>query len=160
MLFNESFWVAISIILFMVIIFKYTKTPLDSFFIKRALSIQNKLNEALALKEEAEKLLQDQYLLYQNSTKEAEDLLALSQEEVTHMQKNAEKDLAAKLNFKKIAALEKIHTSEEKLLNKLRMEAMQLAIASSITLLHKHNFDQMNAKLIDTTIESITETFN
>ena len=157
MQFNESFWVAVATILFIVFIFKYIKGLLDSFFINRAKSIHNRLDEVVALKEEAEKLLQEQISLHKNAGQEAQKLLESATQEIVYLQQSTENNIKEKLALKKASVISRIHTNETKLLTKLRMRALQLAISSSIAVLDQKDFAQVSNKLLQDALESAAD---
>jgi len=102
MYFDEEFWVALSIVLFFVLIFKRIKNFLSNFFIDKAKSIEHKINEASLLRHEAEGLLEEYSALYKNYTEASEKVLLNAKQEINYMRQKAEKELLAKLTFKKI----------------------------------------------------------
>ena len=159
MIFNESFWVAISIILFVTFIFKYIKQPINNVLGNRISSIKNKLDESLSLKKEAETLLKQQQQLIKESAIEIEKAKRTLDEEIKLLKQNAEKTLKDKIAIKQTSILSKIETNEKKLVNQLRMQSVKLAINASLTVLHEHNFSKTNNKLIDDSLDLITKNF-
>ena len=59
-----------------------------------------------------------------------------------------------------MSVLEKIHTNEAKLLEKLRLSCLQLAIEASIKIIQTQDLDKINAKLIDESMEMVAAKFS
>ena len=65
-LFDETFWVAVSITLTLALIVKYSKDPLTHMLNNRSALISNKIAEAMSLLGEAEKLFNEQRTFIKN----------------------------------------------------------------------------------------------
>lgn len=160
MQFNESFWVALSIILFGIFISRYISKPLRELFVSRAEFISNKLKEAALLKQEANELLKESLESFNDASNVAENLLNLAEQEIICMKKAAERDLLDKLNAKKHSILNKIHANEAKFLTGIRMQAVQLSIESSLEALSKDDIEKVNSKLIKNSMKAVSTNFN
>jgi F-type H+-transporting ATPase subunit b len=156
MMFDEEFWVAVAIILFAALVFKYIRNWLKETLNQRSSLIQNKISEALSLSEEAEKLLQEQNKLYESSTQEAEELLVLAEKEVANLKDTAEKELEERLSLQTDIITTRISNNEHKLLNKLRLESVQLAIATSMAILNETKSNKVSEKLVKDSIDTIS----
>jgi F-type H+-transporting ATPase subunit b len=156
MMFDESFWVAIAIILFAALIFKSVRNYIKETLEKRSSLIENKISEALSLSEEAEKLLQEQNKLYENSTQEAEELLISAEAEVFYLKDSAEKRLEERLSLQTSIVTNRISNNERKLLTRLRLESVQLAIATSMAILNKTKSNKVSENLLKDSINTIS----
>lgn len=116
---DATAWLALSFAIFAWVLWTYGKGPflalIDSY-IERA---RNELEEARRLREEAEILLTRYEADYQNALKESEQIVARTKKHVDDMQAQAERDLAeisarherqleARLDRMKVAAVEEI----------------------------------------------------
>ena len=154
-MFNETFWVAISIVLICVIIYKYAKIPMVSFLNERSATISNKITEALFLLAEADKMLKDQKELHKKYTKQTKDLITSAKIEVALLQQRAEDEFMYKFNHKTLILENNIHENEAKLLRKLRVKAVQLAVLSCAEIIQSKGTDKMKSKLRDEAIKEI-----
>ena len=155
MLFDESFWVAFSIVFFIALVFRSIKKSLGAFFDSRVFAIEHKLGHSLSLKKEAEDLLEEHRRLHQNATKEVEELLKSAEKEVAHMKQVAEKKMLDVFSAKKVEILSKIENTEHEFLNKLRLKAIKIAMSVSVATLYENNFEKLNSSLIHSAINSV-----
>lgn len=160
MQFNESFWVAFSIILFGIFILKYIKAPLEEFLANRADSISSKLKEAALLKYEASKLLEDSLKSYNHAGVAAKEMLDLAVKEVSSMRMASEKELVDKIKIKKNIALSKIQANEAKFLMKMRIRAVELTVSSGLKLLVEGGEEKVNYNLVKNSIDILSNNFN
>ena len=155
MVFDESFWVAVSIVFFAVLVFKSIKKSLGVLFANRVSTIEDKLIYSLSLRKEAEDLLEEHEKLHQNAKKEVEELLKSAEKEVAHMKLVSEKKMLDVLAAKKTEMLSKIDNTEHEFLNNLRLKSVKMAMSVSVATLYENNFEQLNNSLIHNTINSI-----
>ena len=155
MLFDESFWVAVSIIFFVALIFKSIKKSLGAFLASRAFLIENQLRQSIALKKEAEDLLEEHIKLHHNAKQEVEGLLKSAKKEVDHMKEVAEKKMLDAFEAKKVEMLSKIENNEHDFLNQLRLKAVNIAMSVSVATLYENNFEQLNNSIVHKTLNSI-----
>ncbi len=154
-MFNETFWVAVSIVLICAIIYKYSKGPMLAFLNERSAAISNKITEALSLLDEAEKMLKEQRELHKSYTKQTKDLLVSAEMEIAQIQQRAEKEFTEKLNHKTSVIEAAIHNNETRLLRKLRAEAVQLAVLTCTEILLSESSDKAKSKLRNEAIKEI-----
>lgn len=154
MVFDESFWVAVSIVFFVALIFKSIKKSLGVLFANRVSTIENKLSYSLSLRKEAEDLLEEHKKLHQNAKTEVEELLKSAEKEVAHMKLVAEKKMSDVLAAKKTEMLSKIDNTEHEFLNNLRLKAVKMAMSVSVAALYENNFEQLNNSLMHKTVNS------
>ena len=155
MLFDENFWVAFSIIFFIILVSKSIKNSLTASFNDRISSIKYKLDHSFSLKKEAEDLLDEHKKLHKNVTKEVEELLKSAEKEVAHMKLMSEKKMLEIFVTKKIEMLSKIENTEQEFLNKLRLKAIKIAISVSVAALYENDFERLNNSLICNAINSV-----
>ena len=159
MMLDEHFWVAISIIIFIALVYKYLKKFLNTSLKARENAIHQKLKDAIALSEAAEKLLQEHRLLHVSAEKEAKYILSSALTEVAYLKSSAEKDLDMMLKGKSSSMADRIHNNEASLLERLRLESLDLAIRTTVAILQIHGSKGINSKLLDDSIIAINNKF-
>lgn len=152
---SEHSWVAVSIIIFMLLAFKHIRKFLVESLDNRENSIRLKLEEAISLSNEAEKLLQEHRLKHKNSDKDVKEIQSSAEAEVKYLKANAEKEFEEKLKAKKSNILNRISNKESKTLEKMRLESIQLAIKTSILIIQEHNSKEVTEKVLKDSINSI-----
>ena len=159
-MFNESFWVAVAIVIFVALVFKRVKAAMDEFLDSRSASIKHRIEEVISLCNEAEKLLQEQRDLHEKSAEVIASSLVATEKEVKQIKDNATKELANKLTQKTSSVMNRIHGDEAKLLIKLRLKAVKLAISTSMIILNSHGSDKVNSNLLDESLDAMSTKFS
>ena len=154
-MFNESFFFAIASGLFIILAFKYAKSFIMSVIEGRIQTIHDKLDEALLISKESEKLLKEYQDLYNSSQKMTKDLSASTKSEIAQLKLQAEQEIESKLQHKTEIIVNKIRFNELKLLSAMRLESVQLAIKTSIIILNSYK-----NKLQDGFVEEAISTFS
>lgn len=156
-----EFWVLISFLLFMGIIF-YLGVPamIGKSLDDRGEAIRKELDDARRLREEAQKLLAD----YQRRSKEAEDeakgIIEQAKREAEALAADSKKSLAESLERRTKAAEEKIARAEAQATSEVRAAAVDAAMAAAQKILAgKTTGDAANA-LIDESIRNLKGRLN
>ncbi len=156
MSFDESFWVAFSIVAFAILVFKHIKNPIFMMLDSKSATIKGRIHEAELLKQEAEHTLEEVNRLSKLAIDETKKMLADTEKEVEFLKQSAMKNLQEKIESKRKVFENKIKVAESLALEKLRKEAVNIAVTSAIKLLKENNeFDKVNLKLIDNSIKHL-----
>ncbi len=156
MSFDESFWVAFSIVAFAILVFKHIKNPIFIMLDSKSATIKGRIHEAELLKQEAEHTLEEVNRLSKLAIDETKKMLADTEKEVEFLKQSAMKNLQEKIESKRKVFENKIKVAESLALEKLRKEAVNIAVTSAIKLLKENNeFDKVNLKLIDNSIKHL-----
>ncbi len=152
---DATFWTAVAFVIFGLAVgrqvFRAVTTGLD----KRAEEIRKELEEAEALRVEAQKMLADHKRKQRDSEKEAEDMLAHAKAESQRMREKAQQDLEADLKRREQVALDKIAQAEANALKEIRSQAVELAVAATAKLL-RENLDKATADdLVQSAIDDL-----
>ncbi len=152
---DPTFWTAVAFVIFFLAVgrqlFKAATTGLD----KRSEEIRKELEEAEALRVEAQKMLADHKRKQRDSEKEAEEMLAHAKAESQRMREKAQKDLEADLKRREQVALDKIAQAEVNALKEVRSLAVELAVAATAKLLSE-NLDKATADdLVQSAIDDL-----
>ena len=153
---NTDFVVSIAFLIFIGILV-YFKVPglVGGMLDKRAQSIQDELNEAKALREEAQSLLASYERKQKEVQEQAERIVAAAKEEATNAAAAAKDDIAKSIERRLAAAEEQIANAEATAVKEVRDQAISVAIGAARDVIAK----QMDAKaagaLIDNAIDTV-----
>ncbi|WP_037293782.1 F0F1 ATP synthase subunit B [Roseobacter sp. CCS2] len=155
---NTDFVVLIAFVIFIGILL-YFKVPglVGGMLDKRADSIKAELDEAKALREEAQSLLAS----YERKQKEVQEqsarIVAAAKEEATNAATAAKDDIAKSITRRLAAAEEQIASAEASAVKEVRDQAIAVAVGAAKDVIAK----QMDAKsagaLIDDSIATVAE---
>lgn len=155
---NTDFVVLVAFIIFIGILL-YFKVPgaITGMLDKRADSIKSELNEARALREEAQALLASYERKQKDVQAQADRIVAAAKEEATNAAAAAKADIAASITRRLAAAEDQIAGAEAAAIKEVRDQAVTVAIAVAKDVLA----EQMDAKaagaLIDASIDTVSE---
>ncbi len=155
MLGDPSFWVFVALVVFLGLAGWKGLRPIINALDARAERIRQSLEEAQALREEAQRTLADYKRKQREALKDAQDILAHAESEAKRIREEGRKDIEAALQRREALAMEKIAQAEAKALQEVRAQAVDLAIAATAELL-KSKIDQPRAEqLIGETINDL-----
>ncbi len=153
---NTDFVVVIAFVIFIGILV-YFKVPglVGGMLDKRAASIKSELDEAKALREEAQSLLAS----YERKQKEVQEqsarIVAAAKEEATNAAAAAKADIATSITRRLAAAQDQIASAEASAVKEVRDQAIAVAVGAAKDVIAK----QMDAKsagaLIDDSIATV-----
>ena len=158
---NTDFAVSIAFVIFIGILI-YFKVPamLTGLLDKRADAIRSELDEAKALREEAQKLLASYERKQKEVQEQASRIVAAAKEEAENAAAAAKDDIAKSITRRLTAAEEQIASAEAAAVKDVRDQAITVAVSVAKDLLAK----QMNAKtaggLIDDSISTVADRLN
>jgi F-type H+-transporting ATPase subunit b len=154
---NESFWVAASLVLLVAMIFR----PLRKIFLQaldaRTDRIRTQLAEAKRMKEEAEALLEDFRLKHQQAIQSSSELMAHTEQTITRMREQAEKELSETLDKRAALAMSRIHTYEAALLQEVKQQAVDIAVHAVMSLLRSQRTEELSSDATDQLISDINK---
>lgn len=145
---DPHFWVSLSFILFIVAIYKPASKIIVKSLDARSYKIQNELDEALKLKEEAQALLASYQRKQKEITQEAEKILASAHEESKRLLSEAEKNLEDNLNKKILVAMQKIASYENSVLQGIRLNSVDVTMTTIRKLIEENINSEMAEKLV------------
>ncbi|MGB0661220.1 MAG: F0F1 ATP synthase subunit B [Mangrovicoccus sp.] len=151
---NTNFVVLLAFLLFVGILF-YFKVPglISGMLDKRAESIQGELDEAKALREEAQTLLASYERKQKEVAEQADRIVETAKKEAKAVAEQAKLDLAASIARRMQAAEEQIATAEANAVKEVRDQAVNVAIAASRDLIK----DQMDQSRTDALFQEALE---
>lgn len=148
-------WVAAAFIIFVVLAGKPIGRALGRGLDARAERIKAQLDEARALRDEAEKLLAEHQRRQIAAVKESEAIIAHAREEAERIHRDSAANLEAALGRREKMALDKIAQAETQAVADVRNQAVAIAIAAASKLL-ADNIDTAKADaLVDESIREL-----
>ena len=155
---NTDFVVLIAFLLFIGVLV-YFKVPqlLGGMLDKRAEGIQSELDEARALREEAQTILASFERKQREVAEQAEKIVEQAKEEAVTAAEEAKKSLEESVERRLAAAGEKIASAEAVALRGVRDQAVAIAVAAAGDVLAKQMTDADAAALIQDSIKTVEE---
>ena len=153
---NTDFIVAISFLLFLGVLF-YFKVPgmIGGLLDKRAEGIQSELDEARALREEAQSLLASYERKQREVQEQADRIVQAAKESAAEAGEQAKKDLAASIERRVQAAADQIASAESAAIKKVRDEAARIAVAAAGEVIAKQMTPAKSGELVDEAIKVV-----
>lgn len=157
-LLNTDFVVTIAFVIFLGILI-YFKVPglVGGMLDKRAESIQSELNEAKALREEAQSLLASYERKQKEVQEQADRIVASAKEEATNAAAAAKDDIAASITRRLAAAEEQIASAEAAAIKDVRDQAIAVAVGAAKDVMAKQMDATSAGALIDDSIATVAD---
>lgn len=155
---DTKFYILVSLVLFFaLLIWKGVFKALGKSLDDRAETIENELNEARRLREEAQALLASYHRKQKEAEQQAEDIVAQARRDAESMAKQARKDLAEKLERRAQAAEAKIASAEAKALAEVRSRAADMAVQAAENVLRSDLKAADHKKLVAEGIKQLSQ---
>ena len=131
MFLDETAWVAIAFILFIALVWKKASKAIITILDNRSNLIQDELNEARALKEEAMEKLRQASQIQQNSTEEFEKIIKDATETAKNIKKEADIKSLEMVKRREEQAKQKIKALEDDAIKDIKRISATIAIKSA-----------------------------
>jgi F-type H+-transporting ATPase subunit b len=153
---NTDFVVLVSFIVFIGILF-YFKVPtlIGGLLDKRAIAIRSELDEARALREEAQSLLASYERKQKEVQEQADRIVAQARDEAAAVATQAKADLEKSITRRIAAAEDQIASAEAAAIKEVRDRAVAIAIAAARDVIAKQMTAADANKLIDDGIDVV-----
>ena len=152
---DPEVWVAVAFVIFIVIAAKPIARAITKGLDARAAKIKAQLDEARALREEAERLLAENQRKQREALKEAEGILARAREEAERLRREAATNLEATFARREKMAMDKIAQAEAQAVADVRNQAVDIAIAAATKLLKANIDSRKGDELVDAAIADL-----
>ena len=153
---NTDFVVLLAFILFIAVLF-YFNVPsmIGSMLDKRAADIRTELDEARALREEAQTLLASYERKQKEVQEQADRIVAAAKEESQRSADEARADLAKSVERRLAAAEDQIASAQSAAVKEVRDQAVTIAIAAARDVIAKQMSAADGNQLIDDAIKQV-----
>ena len=158
---TAEFWVAVSFFLFLALVLyfgvhKKVAEALDA----RAAAIAKEIDEAKALREEAEKVLADYRAKQRDAAKEADEIVKLAGKEATAMAAETSRAMKDQFDRRMKQAEDKIARAEAEAVREVRAAAADAAVAAAQTVIADKLTAETAGKLITQSIDALKSKLN
>lgn len=159
---DPAFWVGVAFVLFCALaVFGFkVHTLVANALTDRATSIRNELDDARALREEAQALLASYQRRQREAEQEAESIITQANAEAARAAEQAKEDLTAAAARATEAARDKIAQAESAALQEVRDAAIEVAIAAAQAILREKLDADQAAAFIDGSIADLRANLN
>ena len=157
---SEYFWITLAILTVFYIAWGPAKAAVLGGLDARALRIAKDLDEAAALRAQAEKLLAEYQAKHREAMAQADSIVASAKEDAARLAAKAASDLAASLKRREEMALQRIAQAEAQATADVRTAAVDLAIAATAKLLENHLDAGRQDALADKAIQALPARLN
>lgn len=152
---NNEFWVAIAFLLVLVVGWRPVQRRLYAMLDERTALINNELEQARQLREEAQRTLAEYQQKQRDALRQVEEIAAYAREEAAVAAQRAKRELAATLERRQRLAAERIALEEQKAVADLRNFAVDVAVAAVRQILARDLDARHRIELIDQAIKSL-----
>jgi F-type H+-transporting ATPase subunit b len=154
---NPEFWVAIGFAIFFILLgrtfWKLMKGGLDG----RAAKVQEQLNEASALRAEAQRLLDLYRSKQEQAVKDAADILEAAKAQAEMMRQAGEAELKRTLAAREAQAMDRIALAEQAAIQSVKARAVEIAIRAATGLVAESIDKDGAAALVDRAIDDLPQ---
>ncbi len=157
---NPETWVAIAFIIFVVLAGKPLVRMVGKTLDARAARIKAELDEARALRDEAQKLLADYQKKQQEAMRDAEAIVRQARGEAERLKTEAAANLDAAFARREKMAMDKITQAEAQAVADVRNHAIDVAVAAAEQLLKSKTDAQRGERMIDSAITELERKLN
>jgi len=147
---DPTFWVLVSFVVFVALVWKPASRMISQGLDERAEKIRSDIEKAARLREEAQALLAEYQKKQRDALKDAEAIVAAAKAEAEAFSKQAAADLEASLKRREQLALQRIAQAETQALTDVRAAAVDLAMQATRRIL----IEKLDAGKQDALIES------
>lgn len=152
---HAEFWVGMAFVLAVLGLIKPAGSAIVGLLRKRGQEIADRIQDAVSLKEEAQKLLADYERKFRGAEKEAADILVRSEREIEMIKKETLAKLEAEMVAKEAEAKARLKTAEAEAAKEISEKTADVTIAAVKKILADSLDDKALDKLIDSSIERI-----
>ena len=155
---DETAWVAIAFVIFIILVWKKSSSAITAILDKRSLLIESELNEAKSLKEEALEELRKTLQNQKNISEESENIIKESKETAKKIHEEALLKSSQIVKRRENQALQKIAALETEAIKNIKKITGNIVIDSTKVFLESNLNKKENIKLISKSSEEIKST--
>ena len=155
---DETAWVAIAFVIFIILVWKKSSSAITAILDKRSLLIESELNEAKSLKEEALEELRKTLQNQKNISEESENIIKESKETAKKIHEEALLKSSQIVKRRENQALQKIAALETEAIKNIKKITGNIVIDSTKVFLESNLDKKENIKLISKSSNEIKST--
>lgn len=154
-MFDASFWVAVAFVAFVGILVRFAYGRIAGALDARAARIENEIEEAKRLREEARQLLAGYQRRHRDAVKEAEEIVEQAKADAERMAAQAAADLEAEIRRRTELAHAKIARAEAQVIEDVRDMAVDAAVRAAGRLVRERLGEEQAGKIVDDAISEL-----
>ena len=155
---DETGWVAIAFVIFIILVWKKASTTITSILDNRSLFIENELNEAKSLKEEALEELRKSMQNQKNISEESENIIREAKETAKKIHEETRLKSSETVKRRENQALQKIAALETEAIKNIKKITGNIVIDSTKVFLESNLDQKESIKLISKSSNEIKST--
>ena len=159
MYFDETAWVAVAFLIFIVLVWKKASKAITEILDNRALLIKNELKEAKSLKEEALEELRKSLQSQKNISNEAEQIIKDAQDAAKKIREDANVSCSEIIKRREEQAKQKIMALETEAVNNIKKITGSIIIESSKVFIESNLDKKENNNIISKSSNQIKSSF-
>jgi len=152
---DSTLWVAVSFIVFIVLVYRPLKKIIIDSLDKKILELKSQLDESKKLKKEAEELLNEHILKDKENQKRIENLKTQTKTESLKIKEKIEDDLNFTLKRKKLNFQQLSSQMEKKIKQEIKNEIIKKTLLYKEFRIKKNIKNTHNLKLIDDSLTKL-----
>ena len=153
---DSTLWVAVSFIIFLMLIYRPLKTMIIENLDKKIIELKSHLDESKKLKKEAEDLFNQHILKDKENQKRIENLRKQAKTESLKIKEKIENDLSLTLKRKKSNYEQLSSQMEDKIKQEIKNEIIKKTLLYTEFRIKKNIKSTHNVKLIDDSLTKLT----
>ncbi len=157
---DATFWVAVAFFVFVALTFKKVGALLVGGLDQRGDRIRRELDDARALREDAERVLAECVKRQTEAEEEAEKILAYAREEAERVLTRADEEVQVAIKRREAQAIDRIAQAEASALSEVRNAAVDVAIAASRRLFEERLARNEQDPLLDSSLNGLSAMLN
>lgn len=154
---EPEFWVAIAFVILVVLIAKPITAKVTKALDERSGAIQNQIDEARRLRDEAQELLASYQRKQRDAAKEADQIVEYAKREAERLTERAGEDLERSLKRREQMALDRIGQAEAKAVGEVRSLAIDVALEATRRVLAQSIKGAKADALIDEAVRALPD---
>lgn len=154
-MFDASFWIAAAFVAFVGILVRFAYGRIVGALDARAGRIENEIEEAKRLREEARQLLASYQRRHRDAVKEAEEIVEQAKADAERMVEQAAADLEAEIRRRTELAHAKIARAEAQVIEDVRDMAVDAAVRAAGRLVRERLGEEQAGKIVDDAISEL-----
>ena len=159
MYFDETAWVAIAFVIFIGLVWRKASKAITGILDSRSLLIENELNEAKSLKEEALEELRKSLQSQKNISNEAEQIIKDAQDAAKKIREDANVSCSEIIKRREEQAKQKIMALETEAVNNIKKITGSIIIESSKVFIESNLDKKENNDIINKSSNQIKSSF-
>ncbi len=157
---DATLWVAVSFILFIMLVFKPLKNQLSEALEKKIDDLKKEIDESKKLKAEAENIFREQRNKQEENLKKIQQIKNDTMQQILEINKTINEEIKIALKRKENNFIQISSQMERKILEEIRTEILKKTIFYTEHRLKNKLTEKHNSKLIDDSLKKLTQHFS